>query len=321
MLKELEERIISGGEISFSEAEGLLEISDQSTLEVLAVANRIRKHFQGDGVELCSIINAKSGKCTENCAFCAQSIHHQVYIQAYQLLDREVILNRAKLMEKEGAHRFALVISGRGVKEGSELDRLVDVIAVLAKEVKLGLCASLGLLTPQAADRLKEAGLSRYHHNVETARSFFPRICSTHTYEERVETIKTVRKLGMSVCSGVIVGMGESKKQRVEMAREIKDLGVDSVPINILNPIKGTPLGERAAPNPWEILKTVAVFRLIMPRTNLRFCGGREINLRDLQALGMLAGANGLMIGNYLTTTGREPKTDLQMLVDLGFSF
>jgi len=321
MLKELEQRIIAGGEVKLPEVLKVLEFGPSETLELLAVANRIRQHFQGDKADLCSIINVKSGKCSEDCAFCAQSAHHGVETQAYELLDKDSVLDRAKLMEKAGAHRFALVSSGRGVKGGKELERIIDIITALKKETSLSLCASLGLLTLDAAARLREAGLDRYHHNIETAESFFPQICSTHTYRERIATIEIAQKAGLSICSGVLIGLGENREQRMEMAYAIKELAVDSIPFNILNPIKGTPLGESAFLDPWEILKTLAAFRLIMPKTNLRLCGGREVNLGDLQVLGMLAGTNGLMIGNYLTTSGREPADDLKLLKDLGFTY
>jgi len=321
MLRELEERVIAGGELTVQEVLEVLELGTNETLELLAAANRIRQHFQGDKVDLCSIINVKSGKCSEDCAFCAQSVHHGVEIQTYELLDPDAVLVRAKLMEKVGAHRFALVSSGKGVNGGKEFEKILEIIAALKKETSLALCASLGLLTFDAATRLREAGLQRYHHNIETAESFFPQICSTHTYRERIATIKIAQEAGLSICSGVLIGLGENREQRMEMAYAIKELNVASVPFNVLNPIKGTPLGERVLLDPWEILKSLAAFRMIMPKTNLRLCGGREINLRDLQALGMLAGVNGLMIGNYLTTSGKEPIDDLKMLKDLGFSY
>lgn len=319
MLKKLEELVKGGGVISFQEAEELLKLEQGQILELLAVANRVRKHFQGDQVDLCSIINVKSGKCSENCGFCAQSAHHQVSVEVYNLLDKATVSARASLMERAGAHRFALVSSGRGVKEGKELDKIIDLIVTLKQETSLTLCASLGLLTPGAAARLKESGLDRYHHNLETAESYFSEICTTHSYQDRIDTVKVAQEAGLTICSGVILGLGESQKQVIEVAEAIRRLEVDSVPLNILNPIKGTPLGNNPLMDPWQVLKIVAVFRLMMPKTNLRFCGGRETNLRDLQALGMLAGANGLMIGNYLTTAGREPEIDLQMLKDLGF--
>lgn len=321
MFREIEEQVLAEKPLSFRQAEELLNLEEQHCLELLALANRIRKHFQGNGVDLCAIINGKSGKCSENCAFCAQSAYHGVGIDTYDLLDKESILSRAKMLERAGSHRFAIVTSGRGIKAGKELDKLVDIFADLAKETSLGLCASLGIIDYSVAQRLKETGLQRYHHNVETASGFFSNICSTHTYAERIATIKVVQDVGLSVCSGGILGLGESKKQRVEMAWEIKNLAVDSVPLNFLNPIRGTPLEKQGVLNPWEALKTVAVFRLLMPKTNLRFCGGREVVLRDLQGLGMLAGANGLMLGNYLTTGGRKIEDDLEMLKDLGFSY
>jgi len=314
-----EKKIIEQGSLDFAEALALLDLQDEDLLFLLALANKITQKKYGKKIDLCSIINAKSGRCSENCAFCAQSVYHSTSVESYSLLDKATVLEKAKYMEKKGAHRFSLVVSGKGIDKGKDLEQICDILVTLKKETKLSLCASLGLLSFSTACYLQEAGLERYHHNLETAQSHFAKICTTHSYEERKMSIKAAQQAGLSVCSGIILGLGESKEQRLEIAYELKKMQVDSVPINLLNPLLGTPLEKQPALSVKDILKTVAVLRLILPEVSLRFCGGREHNLRDWQSLGMLAGINGLMIGNYLTTTGRNIEQDLKMLKDLDF--
>jgi biotin synthase len=216
-----------------------------------------------------------------------------------------------------GASRFSIVTSGKALKE-EEFEEVIESIRLLKKETGLTLCASVGMLTEGRAHRIKEAGLSRYHHNLETAPSFFPRVCTTHEYEEDLDTLKTARAAGLQVCSGGILGLGESPEQRLELAFTLRELGVDSAPLNFLNPIPGTPLARSTALTPLEILKFVALFRFIIPDKDIRICGGREFGLRDLHPLVFWAGANGIMIGNYLTTRGRDHQADWQMIKDLG---
>lgn len=307
--------------ITCEEALNILTESDSFDLNLLNRANEVRKKYQGDKVDLCSIINVKSGRCSEDCAYCAQSSFHHTDIKKYALLSKEEVLDKARLMEKAGARRFALVSSGRGLTEGRELDKIVDILYALKQETNLHLCASLGIAERSVLCRLKEAGLSRYHHNLETAASYYPSICTTHTFAERVNTVTAAKEAGLSVCSGVILGLGESRTQRIEVAESLRNLKVDSVPINILNPLPGTKLEKQQPLEVWEILKTLAVYRLMLPETNLRLCGGRELRLGDFQALAMLSGINGLMLGNYLTTKGRTPEIDLLMLKELGFTF
>lgn len=307
--------------ITCEEALNILTESDSFDLNLLNRANEVRKKYQGDKVDLCSIINVKSGRCSEDCAYCAQSSFHHTDIKKYALLSKEEVLDKARLMEKAGARRFALVSSGRGLTEGRELDKIVDILYALKQETNLHLCASLGIAERSVLCRLKEAGLSRYHHNLETAASYYPSICTTHTFAERVNTVIAAKEAGLSVCSGVILGLRESRTQRIEVAESLRNLKVDSVPINILNPLPGTKLEKQQPLEVWEILKTLAVYRLMLPETNLRLCGGRELRLGDFQALAMLSGINGLMLGNYLTTKGRTPEIDLLMLKELGFTF
>ena len=299
-----------------SAAQELLGLEDDFS-PLLYGACRIRDHYHGHGVKLCAIVNAKSGRCPEDCAFCAQSALHQTQIEVYPLMGPQQILHKAQEAKAMGARRFSIVTSGKALTE-KELEQVAQTIGLLKKETGLILCASLGMLTEGRAHRLKEAGLSRYHHNLETASSFFPRICTTHEYEEDLDTLRMAQGAGLEVCSGGIFGLGESPEQRLELAFTLREMGVDSVALNFLNPIPGTPL-EKANPlTPLEILQFVALFRFILPDKDIRICGGREFGLRDLHPLLFWAGANGIMIGNYLTTRGRDYQADLQMIQDLG---
>lgn len=316
---ELAKKVLDGQEISFEEAMELARAEGADIQVLAAMAAKIREKFAGDKVDLCSIISVKTGRCSEDCAFCAQSAHHHTNITPVEMLNEEEIIAKAKAMEAAGAHHFDLVTAGLGMDENDPLFlKILDIYRRLRQETSLQLCACLGTLSEKAAQMLREAGVTRYNHNLETARSFFPQIVTTHTYEERIATIKNVKKAGMEVCCGGIIGMGESMAQRIEFAFTLKELDVDAIPINVLNPIKGTKLEGRPLMSPLEVIKTFAIFRFILPTKNIRYAGGREVNLRDMQALGLMAGLNGMLIGHYLTTQGREVETDLQMIKDLG---
>ncbi|GAV22769.1 biotin synthase BioB [Carboxydothermus pertinax] len=316
---ELTQKVLAGGQINQFEAIELAQAEGADIQVLAAMAAKIREKFVGDKVDLCSIISVKTGRCSEDCAFCAQSAHHHTEITPTEMLDEEKILAKARAMEAAGAHRFDLVTAGLGMTEEDEdFKKILAIYQRLRQEVKLKLCACLGTLTEKAARMLHEVGVTRYNHNLETARSFFNNIVTTHTYDERIETIKRVKKAGMEVCCGGIIGMGETMEQRIEFAFTLKELDVDAVPINVLNPIKGTKLENRPLLSPLEVVKTFAIFRFILPDKNIRYAGGREVNLRDMQALGLMAGLNGMLIGHYLTTKGREVETDLQMIRDLG---
>lgn len=319
---DLGEKVLQGGEITFEEALKLEKINGSDVYFLLAYANRIREKFTGDRVEICSIINAKSGGCSEDCAFCAQSAFHHADIMVYDLLDEEVILNKAKAMEAAGAHHFDLVIQGYGISHNDpQFKKIIKIYERLRKETNLKLCASLGILTPEAAKALKDAGVTRYNHNLETSKSFFPKVVTTHTYEDRVATVKIAKEAGMEVCCGGIIGLGESPRNRLELAFALKALQVDSVPINILYPHKGTKLAGQERLSPLEILKTFALFRFVLPDKVIRFAGGREFNLGVLQPLGFLAGLNALIVGGYLTIPGEETSKDLAMLNALGLKY
>jgi len=313
-------RILDGGSITWNEAIEIANIPDAETFDLLYQANRLRKHFCGEQIHLCSIINAKSGLCPEDCSFCAQSAHHRTDVQVYPLVDDEEIVRSAHTATMEGAGCFGIVTSGTTTGRGSELDRICSVIRKIRSEGEIQPACSLGIIDRETAVVLRDAGMMKYHHNLETARSFFPNICTTHDYEEDVQTVRAVKEAGLRVCCGGIFGLGETPEQRVEFAFTLKELEVDSVPINFLNPVPGTRLAHADFLTPMECLRIIALFRYVMPDKQISVCGGREKNLRDLQSWMFFAGASGTMVGNYLTTTGREPEQDLQMFRDLGLA-
>lgn len=315
------QKILQGGSLTKNEAMQLAQATGADVYVLAGMASKIREQYTGNKVDICSIINGKSGNCTEDCRFCAQSSFHDCAIETYPLLDEETMVKRARAMEQSGAHRFSLVISGPGVTEDDpDFPAILRIIRRLNQDTRLQLCASLGKLTKNAAGMLKEAGLSRYHHNLETSKDFFPQIVTTHTYDDRVQTLRYAKMAGLETCSGGIIGLGESREQRIDLAFALRDLQVDSVPLNILNAVPGIPLEDEPPLPPHEIIKTIALFRFILPRAGIRYAGGREKHLRDLQATGLMAGLNGIMVGNYLTTTGRSTAEDLQMIDDMGFS-
>ena len=316
-INRLEEKVLVGQEITQEEAEELGKLAGSDLYQLFAAASRIRDLRAGKKVDLCAIINAKSGACSENCQYCAQSVHHQTDVHVYELLDEEPIIARALQMEAEGAKRYALVTSGRGIHE-EDFVKALGIYRRLARETSLKLCASLGIITEDMARRLREAGVTRYHHNLETSESYFPHICTTHSYQDRINTIKACQTADLDVCSGGIISLGETMGQRVEMAFALRKLKVQSVPLNILSPIIGTPLESQRVLPPLEILQTIAIYRFILPQARLRFAGGRESALRNLQAMGYLAGINATLVGSYLTTSGCTVAEDIQMILDMG---
>ena len=293
-----------------------LEVFEWEPSRVMAEAGGLRERHFGRGVKLCAIVNAKSGRCPEDCAFCAQSAHHRAHIEVYGLLPPGEILEAARRAERMGARRFSIVTSGRQLSD-REIDQVARAVELIRRETTLIPCASLGFLTMGKARRLRDSGLDRYHHNLETAPSFFPRICTTHSIEEKLETLLIAKEVGLSVCSGGIIGLGEGREERLELALKLKEIGVDSIALNYFHPIPGTRLGDKKGISPLEFLRSVALFRVVLPDKEIRITGGRVYGLRDLQPLVFYFGANGLMIGNYLTTRGRPPGDDLRMLSDL----
>lgn len=319
-IEELTEKVLSGKVITYDEALKLMNI-DEKDIEILEIlfsgANKIRKKYVGNKVELCTIMNVKSGRCSEDCKYCAQSVHYNTGVLEYSLLNYDEILQRALEVQESGAHRFSLVTSGKGISCDEELDRLVQIYSRLKLDTKLNLCASHGIATSEQLLKLKEAGVSRYHHNVETSSDKYRNTCTTHDYEERIETIKNVRTVGLEICCGGIFGMGESEEDRVNMAFEIRSLEISSVPLNILMPIKGTPYEDLKVLSPLEILKSMAVFRYIIPNAYIRYAGGR-MALKDKQSLGFEAGVNAALVGNFLTTIGSNAENDKEMIFYAG---
>jgi len=315
----LANQVISGKQIGKDEALSLINTSDEDTFLLLAAANKMRQHFKNNKVKLCAIINAKSGKCPENCIFCGQSAHYNTKVMEYPLVDQKEILNSAKNAKKDmKATCFSIVTSGKGSKN-LDFDSICSSVSALENEVDINRCTSIGTLTLEDAKKLKKAGLKKYHHNLETAESFFPNICTTHKFSDRIETIKNAKEAGLDVCSGGIFGVGESLEQRIELAFTLKELDVTSVPINILNPVKGTPAAENYKQmTPLEVLRLIATYRFVLPEKDIGIFGGRELALRDLQPLLFIAGANVILVGNYLTTAGQSPEKDTQMIKDLG---
>ena len=318
MIIEYAEKVLKGGEITREEAVELINVPDQDTMLLLAMADRIRQRFNGDEVDVCAIVNARSGRCPENCKFCAQSAHYHTGVTEYPLLSVDELVAAAKKAKAGGAVRFSIVTSGRGQSKADDFENILQALTRIKKEVGIEICTSLGILTPEQATKLKEVGVTRYHANIETAPSHFPDICSTHSYEDKMSTIQAAKDAGIRVCSGGILGLNETPEQRVEMAFELKRLNIDSIPLNLLNQIEGTPFENNKSMTPLEILRAFAVFRFILPKALIRTAGGREVNLRDLQALALNGGMNGIMVGGYLTTGGRRPEDDKTMLKDLG---
>jgi biotin synthase len=303
--------------VGFEEAIDLFHLGLQKPFDLMAAATEIREHFKGRKINLCGIVNAKSGLCPEDCKFCAQSVHYCTEAPEHPFIGAEAILEKARQAKARGAHMFGIITSGTRVDNEEEWAEIYEAIGAV-RGLGIQACASLGMLDADRAQKLKEAGLFRYHHNLETARSHFHSICSTHAYEEDIDTVLAAKRAGLSTCSGGIIGLGESGEQRVELAITLKELDVDCIPVNILNPRPGTPLQDIAPLPPIELLVTVAVFRFILSDKDIKLCGGKEANLRQLLPLGIVAGCNSLMTGDYLTTRGRSPELDVEMIRDLG---
>jgi biotin synthase len=319
-IAELGQHVLEGGEISRDEALWLFDLEERTDIfDLLSWANRIREHFKGNKIHLCSIVNIKAGGCSENCRFCAQSALYQTESPRYGLIDGEPVQVAAKEAKTNGVTALGLVAAWRGLEEGPVLDEICRHFEALKQSGNARPDASLGMIKSQAvADRLKAAGCECYNHNLESSRRFFPQVCTTHTYDERVQTIQHLKTAGIKICSGGILGMGETRADRCELAFSLKELGAHVVPLNFLNPISGTPFANKEPLEPLEILKSIACFRFILPKQEIKVAGGRTVNLRDLQSLIFMAGASALMVGNYLTTLNQPVDKDLQMLRDLG---
>jgi len=317
VLREVTEKLIDREEpITFDEALTLTEVPKERVSDLISLARKVTLKYEGDGVFLRSIISAQTGNCPEDCSFCSQSAHFDTEVEAHPLVGAEKILEAARQAEKMGAMDFCIVISAKGPTPRI-FRQVLETVDLLREETGLKIGCSLGALTEEQAFELKEHGVWRYNHNLETSRSYYPSICTTHSYDDRVRTANLVKRAGMRLCSGGILGMGESVRQRIELAFELRELGPSWVPINFLNPRPGTPFEKRHLIPPFEAVRTIAIYRLVLPDKILMTAGGREVTLRDLQAMGIIAGANAMIIGNYLTTPGRSPEDDLRMLDDL----
>lgn len=308
--------ILDGNQIDRATANALLSADKDALYQA---ADQIRRHFHGDHFDLCSIINAKSGNCSENCRFCAQSARHHTGVDTYTVIAEDEAMAQARDNDQHGVHRISLVTSGRSLAPETVAE-LSHLFAKMAEETSMLFCASAGLLDEQIASDLYQAGVRRYHCNLEASKNFFPKVCTTHTWEEKVATLQLARNTGMSLCSGGIIGMGESMEDRLDMAFELRELEVRSIPINILTAIPGTPLAELAPLSVDEVLTTVALYRFINPLAVIRMAGGRQ-QLGTAQYRCFSAGANGAIVGNYLTTTGSGIQGDLEQLSSLGFTF
>jgi biotin synthase len=313
-------RVLEGGNLSRDEGLWLFKLTNAADIyDLLGWANRIREHFKGNKIHLCSIVNVKAGGCSENCRFCAQSASYQTDSPRYGFIEPEPVRAAAQEAKANGVTALGLVAAWRGLEEGPVLDNICDRLEELKQSGNARPDASLGIIKNQkVAERLKAAGLECYNHNLESSERFFGNVCTTHTYQERVQTIKHLKQAGIKICSGGILGMGETVEDRCELAFSLKELGANIIPINILNPIPGTPFAEKPSLPPLEILKSIACFRFILPRQEIMIAGGRAVNLRDMQSMIFMAGASALMVGNYLTTLNQPVEKDLQMLKDLG---
>ncbi len=315
-INNLKNKIISGYEILLDEA--ICLVNTEHTAELCQASFEIMKHFCGLDFDMCSIINAKSGKCSENCKWCAQSAHHNTGIETYDIVDKKLAIESALSNSKQGVRRFSLVTSGKYVTD-AELDKYIEIYRKIRNHSDISLCASMGLLTKSQLQRLKDAEIEHYHCNLETAPSYFKQICTTHTIEDKLQTIQWAKETGLKICSGGIIGMGETMGQRIELAFALKKIDVKSIPINILNPIEGTALQGTAPLTDDEILKTIAVFRFINPDCYLRFAGGRLL-IRHLQETALKSGMNASIVGDLLTTIGSNVEEDKRDFTNAGFS-
>lgn len=311
------ERVLQGEKLSRDEALTLLSLGKTHVMHLLAGADEIRRHYCGEAMDFCADVNARSGRCSENCKFCAQSGWYHTGVQEYPLRSTEDLLAEAKQAEAYGAKRFGLVTSGRG-QEAEQFASIVQTVRAIKRETKLKVCCSLGLLTTAQLRELKDAGVYRIHCNLETSKRYFPSICTTHTWQEKADHIHRIQAVGLDVCAGGIIGLGETDEDRVDLALALRDFHVQSVPLNIFSPIKGTPFADKPVLQPMEICRTMAMFRYVLPTATIRVCAGREGALRDMQGLALMAGLNGAMIGGYLTISGRPPDRDKQLARDAG---
>ncbi len=318
---EMEDKVLSGQDISPSEAVQLIEVDASDQMQLFASANNIREEKCGSEIHLCGIVNAKSGSCSEDCNFCSQSVLHDTDIDSYNLLDSDALLEASRQAAENGAGAFGIVTAWRGIRKGKALDQVCEALRKIKADGRIIPDLSLGLIEdPEVAFALAEAGAVEYNHNLETAPSFFSNVCTTHSFEHRVKTIKYAQDAGLKICSGGIFGLGESPAQRVELAFELKKLNIQTSPLNFYNHTEGNnvDLSQLKVLTPLEALKIVAVFRFVLPTNILKIAGGRETTLGEFQSMMFLTGANSSMVGHYLTTSGRKPEDDLLIIKESG---
>ncbi|MFE4523609.1 biotin synthase BioB [Cytobacillus firmus] len=309
--------VLEGHELTDSEAMSILNCPDDELLDLLHSAYKIRHHHYGNKVKLNMIINTKSGLCPENCGYCSQSSISTAPIEKYRMMDKDSIIQGAKQAQQLNVGTYCIVASGRG-PSNKEINEVVSAVKEIKDHYNMKVCACLGLLKPEQAEKLKEAGVDRYNHNINTSENHHGNITTSHTYRDRVNTVQLIKEAGISPCSGVIIGMKETKEDVIAMARSLKALDADSIPVNFLHAIDGTPLEGTDELNPRYCLKVLCLMRFINPSKEIRISGGREVNLRSLQPLGLYP-ANSIFVGDYLTTAGQESTADHKMLKDLGF--
>ncbi len=315
--EKLADKALAGERITMEEGLDVLNAPDEELLLLLQASYRVRYHYFGKKVRLNMIINAKSGLCSEDCGYCSQSAVSEAPVEKYSLLKREDLIDGAREAKARKAGTYCIVSSGRG-PTNRELDEVIGAVKEIKENYSLKICTCLGSLSDEQAKQLKEAGVDRYNHNLNTSATNYENIATTHTYQDRVDTVQTVKNAGLSSCSGCIVGMGETREQVVEMAYSLQELEADSIPVNFLNPIPGTPMEGTKELDPRYCLKVLSLFRFICPQKEIRVSGGREVNLRQLQPLSLYP-ANSIFVGDYLTTEGQETNLDLQMIEDMGF--
>ncbi len=315
-ISELAARVLEGGNLSREQGLALARVDGQDLYDLFYWANRIRLRFVGPAVHGCGIVAGKVGTCGQDCKFCSQSAHYSTHVQGLTVLDTQAIVDAARQGAANGVTCMGLVNSGLAPSD-TEIEQFAEAIRRMSRETKVDVCASLGVLTEPQARRLRDLGVRKYNHNLQTSRRFWPRICTTHSYDRRIETVRLCKQVGMEVCCGGLFGMGETWADRLDLALELRDLDADIVPLNFLIPIPGTPLQGLAHLATMDCLKIIALYRFLLPTRRIKVSGGREVHLRDLQSWMFFAGANGLLIGNYLTTCGRSVEQDLQMLQDL----
>ncbi|HVX63933.1 MAG TPA: biotin synthase BioB [Pirellulales bacterium] len=315
--QQLATQVLAGRPLSKEEALSVLACPDEELLDLLSAAYRVRRQRFGKTVQLYFLMNAKSGLCPEDCSYCSQSKVSEAEIPRYNILNREKLLDGARIAAERQSKTYCIVISARGPSE-REMNAVETIVPEIKQRYGLNICACLGLLTPEQAQRLKDCGVDKVNHNLNTSEEFYGEICSTHSFKDRLDTLGAVRSAGMQLCSGGIIGMGEADGDVVDMAFALRDLKVESIPVNFLNPIDGTPLAGVRRLNPRYCLKVLAMFRLANPTSEIRIAGGREIHLGSLQALGLYA-ANSIFVGDYLTTKGQAPEADYRMIEELGF--